>query len=158
MKLSMFSLLIFLLSLIISCTNRNKDPEIKTNNQDTIVHNDDPNLEIEKSIEKNLIINQLQGKWKEIEYPYRSAEFVNSTVKFVEEGTAGNPGFEDFEISENCPFENNNIKDLSSTDIILTLPESSRCEKLQVSNDTLTLSGFSSNTNENYHIVYLRLK
>ncbi len=158
MNLKTISLLFVLFGLIISCTNQNKEKKSVNSEQDSIVPQDNINHKIEKSIEINLIIDQVQGKWKEIEYPYRSAEFVNSTVKFVEEGTSGNPAFEVFEISENCPFENNNIKDPAPTDLILTLPESSRCEKLQVSNDTLTLSGFSSNTNDDYSIVYLRLK
>jgi hypothetical protein len=149
---------IILMVLMLSCTNRNKETKTQTNVQDTIVQSDDLNLVIEKSIDNNLIIEQLQGKWKEIEYPFRSAEFVNSTVKFIEEGTAGNPDFEAYEISEKCSFENNNIRDLISGDIILNLPENSRCEKLKVENDTLTLSGFSSNTNENYSIRYQRMK
>lgn len=104
------------------------------------------------------MIEQLQGKWKEAEYPYRTVEFVRSTVKFVEEGVERKPIFEKFEISENCRFDNNNIKDLKTSDIILSLPESKRCEKLKVSNDTLTFSGFKAYTGEDYNIIYLKLK
>lgn len=76
----------------------------------------------------------------------------------MEEGTDGKPKFEKFEVSEDCPFDNNNIRDLQSGDVILALPETNRCEILMVSNDTLILSGFSSNTNEDYNIIYLKLR
>lgn len=147
-----------LLVLMLSCTNGKEETGNQNNEQDTIVHQVNPNLEIEKSIEKNLVIEQLQGQWKEIEYPFRTAEFVNTNVKFIEEGTEGNPAFEAYEIAENCTFENNNIKDLVSGDIILSLPDTRRCEKLRIASDTLSLSGFSTHTNENYNIIYLRVK
>ncbi|MBK7427300.1 MAG: hypothetical protein IPI60_09890 [Saprospiraceae bacterium] len=133
----MISLLMILLSLTISCTNQNREKPSSNNEADGIEQNETPNPDpYESSINKNLTIGQLQGKWKEIEYPYRSAEFVNSTVKFIEEGTSGDPAFEVFEISENCLYDNNNIRDLSTGDIILTVPETTRCEKLKVENDT----------------------
>lgn len=144
---------------VISCKNQNKENELNNSKQNEIVTEEKQETKIEISkIDKIKIIEQLQGKWKESEYPYRTAEFGSSTVKFVEEGTENKPIFEKFEISENCQFDNNNIKNLKTSDIILSLPETKRCEKLKVSNDTLTLSGFSTNTNEDYNIIYLKLK
>ncbi|MFZ6665374.1 hypothetical protein [Peijinzhouia sedimentorum] len=148
------SLLIILIVLIASCKSQNKENNSSNSTQDEILVEEIQ----ETKIDKIKITEQLQGKWKEIEYPYRTAEFVRSTVKFVEEGTVNPPKFEKFEISEDCQFDNNNIRDLKSGDVILTLPETTRCEKLMVSNDTLTLSGFSTNSNDDYHIVYLKLE
>lgn len=151
--------LIILVVLIISCKNQNKGNELPNSEQNEIVTEEKQETKMEKiEIDTIKIIEQLQGKWKEIEYPYRTAEFVSSTVKFVEEGTVNKPEFEKFELSEDCPFDNNNIRDIKSGDIILTLPETNRCEKLKVSSDTLILSGFSTNTNEDYNIIYLNLK
>ncbi|MFC2186826.1 hypothetical protein ACFCT7_05840 [Fulvivirgaceae bacterium LMO-SS25] len=148
------SLLIILIVLIASCKSQNKENNSSNSTQDEILVEEIQ----ETKIDKIKITEQLQGKWKEIEYPYRTAEFVRSTVKFVEEGTVNPPKFEKFEISEYCQFDNNNIRDLKSGDVILTLAETTRCEKLMVSIDTLTLSGFSTNSNEDYHIVYLKLE
>ncbi len=148
------SLLIILIVLIASCKSQNKENNSSNSTQDEILVEEIQ----ETKIDKIKITEQLQGKWKEIEYPYRTAEFVRSTVKFVEEGTVNPPKFEKFEISEDCQFDNNNIRDLKSGDVILTLPETTKCEKLMVSNDTLTLSGFSTNSNDDYHIVYLKLE
>ncbi|WP_192349925.1 hypothetical protein [Algoriphagus sp. Y33] len=150
MRLKSNPILIILIVLILSCKNQNKENGSSSHQQYEIAEKDN------QGIEKDKIIEQLQGKWKEIEYPYRTAEFEESTVKFVEEGTQYNPKFEKFEVAENCQFDNNNIRDLKPNDVILTLPETARCEKLMVSNDTLTLSGFSTNTNEDYTIIYLK--
>tara|TARA_R110002049_G_scaffold267392_1_gene443696 strand:- start:141 stop:605 length:465 start_codon:yes stop_codon:yes gene_type:complete len=154
MDMKIKSLLIILIVLIASCKSQNKENNSSNSTQDEILVEEIQ----ETKIDKIKITEQLQGKWKEIEYPYRTAEFVRSTVKFVEEGTVNPPKFEKFEISEDCQFDNNNIRDLKSGDVILTLPETTKCEKLMVSNDTLTLSGFSTNSNDDYHIVYLKLE
>ncbi len=154
MDIKIKSLLIILIVLIASCKSQSKENNSSNSAQDEILVEEIQ----ETKIDKIKITEQLQGKWKEIEYPYRTAEFVRSTVKFVEEGTVNPPKFEKFEISEDCQFDNNNIRDLKSGDVILTLPETTRCEKLMVSNDTLTLSGFSTNSNDDYHIVYLKLE
>ncbi|MBK8427957.1 MAG: hypothetical protein IPL27_19200 [Lewinellaceae bacterium] len=159
MNIKTKSFLIILIVFIVACKNKNKENEYPNSEQKEIPGKENQANQPEKiKIDKSKMMEQLQGKWKEIEYPYRTAEFVRSIVKFVEEGTANNPKFENFEISENCQFDNNNIRDLKSSDIILTLPETKRCEKLKVSNDTLTLSGFSTNSNKDYNIVYLKLK
>lgn len=151
------SILFIIIILILSCKNQDNKTELTNNNPDGIEQTENPTAEIQKTpIDKNKIIKEVQGKWKEIEYPYRTAEFVRSTVKFVEEGTSNNPVFEPFEIAEECPFENNNTRNLTSGDIILSLPESGRCEKLQITNDTLIMSGFSTHTKGNYNIIYLK--
>ena len=155
----MKSVLIFLTIFIVSCTNQDNENKGNNSKQNDIVPAEKPETKMEIStIDTIKIIEQLQGKWKEAEYPYRTAEFVRSTVKFVEEGTERNPIFEKFELSENCRFDNNNIKHLKQRDIILSLPETKRCEKLKVSNDTLTLSGFKAYAKEDYNIIYLKLK
>ncbi len=153
------SFLIILMVLMMSCKNQNNENVLPHSDQNEINENEkqEPKAE-EAKIDKINITEQLQGKWKEIEYPYRTVDFVSSTVKFVEEGTESTPKFEKFEVSADCPFNNNNIRNLSSSDIILTLPENRRCEKLKASGDTLTLSGYSTNTNEDYNIMYLKLK
>lgn len=159
MNLKIKSFLIILTVLFISCKNQNKENELPNAEQLEIISEEKQEIKIEKTkIDTIKIIEQLQGKWKENEYPYRTAEFVSSTVKFVEEGTVNKPKFQKFEISEDCQFNNNNIRDLKSSDVILALKETKRCEKLKVSNDTLTLSGFSTNNNEDYNIIYLKLK
>ncbi|MDP2414901.1 hypothetical protein [Daejeonella sp.] len=151
--------LIILSVFLISCNNQNKESELHSSEHNEIISKgkQEPIIE-EMIIDKSNIIDQLQGKWKENEYPYRTVEFLNSTVKFLEEGTQNKPKFEKFELSEDCQFDNNNIRDLKSGDVILSLPENKRCEKLKVSNDTLILSGFSTNTKEDYKIRYLKLK
>ena len=144
--------------LVISCQNPKKQNELPNSDQLENVKEDKKESEIEElKIDESKIIDQLQGKWKEIEYPYRTAEFVQSTVKFVEEGIVDEPKFENFEMSKTCRFDNNNIIDLKPSDIILILLESNRCEKLRVSNDTLTLTGFSTNNNEDYNIIYKKI-
>lgn len=151
--------LIILSVLLISCNNQNKKSELHSSEHSEILskRKQEPIIE-EMIIDKPEIIGQLQGRWKEIDYPYRTAEFASSTVKFVEEGTQSRAKFEIFELSDNCQFDNNNIRDLKSGDVILRLPENSRCEKLKVNNDTLTLSGFSTNSKEDYNIIYLKIK
>lgn len=153
------SFLIFLIVLLISCKNQNPETERYDSEQNEIVIKEQQETTVPKlKTDQTQMIEQLQGKWREHEYPYRTAEFVGSTVKFIEEGTPNTPEFEKFEVTEECRFDNQNIRDLKTSDIILTLPETERCEKLKVSNDTLTLSGFSTNSNADYHIIYLKFK
>jgi len=151
--------LIILSVFLISCNNQNQESEVPGSEENEILSKGKQEIKIEETkIDKSGTIKLLQGKWKENEYPYRTVEFLNSTVKFLEEGTQNKPEFERFELSEDCQFDTNNIRDLKSGDVILSLPENSRCEKLKVSNDTLTLSGFSTNTNKDYNIRYLKIK
>ncbi len=159
MDIKIKSCLIILSVLLISCNNQNQESEVSGSEDNEILSKgkQEPIIE-EMIIDTAKIIDQLQGKWKEIEYPYRTAEFASSTVKFLEEGTQSKAKFEIFELSDNCQFDNNNIRDLKSGDVILRLPENSRCEKLKVSNDTLTFSGFSTNSKEDYNIIYVKIK
>lgn len=106
--------------------------------------------------EQRILSTSLAGKWKENTYPYRTAEFKGSTVKFVEEGTEHDPQFEKYELGNHCKFENNNIKETNS--VLLILPEARRCEQIAVSGDTLTLSGYSANTKDEYKVTYLKIK
>lgn len=155
MHITAKSLIILLVVLMISCKNQPNQNESPNAEPSEIVRKDtQETIAVKTTIDTNSIIEQLQGKWKEVAYPYRTAGFLNSTVKFVEEGTESKPKFEKFEVSEGCRYDNNNIRDLQSGDVILILPETRRCEKLNVSKDTLTLSGFSTNTNEEYNIIY----
>ena len=153
-----YSFLIIIL-LVFSCKNQNKNNKLP--------HSDDKEIITEQksvmkdtmtNLRKDEIIEKLQGEWIESEYPYRKVEFLNSTVKFVEEGTPKEPEFEKFEFSKNCQFDNNNIKNLKASDIVLNLLESKRCEKLSIEKDTLILYGYSTNTKENYQISYQRKK
>ena len=159
MTIQMKSFLIILVVFMFSCKDKNRENKLPNSAQNKTLNKENQENEIEKiKVVKGTVIKQLQGKWKEIAYPYRTAEFVRSTVKFIEEGTDKELKFENFDVSEACHFDNNNIRDLKLGDIILILPETNRCEKLKILNDTLTLSGFSTNSNENYNIVYLKLK
>lgn len=151
--------LLILSVFLIACTNLNQEREVPNSEENVILNDGKQQTKIEEAqIDKTNIIDQLQGKWKENEYPYRTVEFVSSRVKFLEEGTQNKPEFEKFELSEDCQFDNNNIRDIKSSDLILSLSENKRCEKIEVSDDTLTLSGFSTNTNEDYHIIYRKIK
>ncbi|WP_214653019.1 hypothetical protein [Mucilaginibacter segetis] len=100
---------------------------------------------------------KLQGKWKETEYPFRWVEFKDSTVKFTEEGVAKKPEFEKFKLSAKCPFDVNNIKELKPGDVFIVMDRNQTCQKIDVSDDTLTFSGFSTNTNKDYAIVYKKV-
>ena len=142
--------------LVLSCTHQNKENNA-TQQQTRTKEKLETSMAIPET-ERMKIMDHLQGKWKEAAYPYRTAEFLHSTVQFIEEGTENKPVFEKFEISENCPFDNNNIKDIKTGEIMLSLPETKRCEKLKIAGDTLILHGFSANTGEDYNILYLRLK
>lgn len=148
--------LTFFALMILSCNSNSRDSETSTVEKEEIEEKEKQETE-ESILEKDNLISQLQGKWKEIDYPFRTVEFENSTVKLIEEGIADDPKFERFELSQKCLYENNNIREINPNDIILTFVESKRCEKLKVSNDTLTLNGFSTNTNIYYYIIFLKL-
>lgn len=142
---------------IFSCKNEDKKNDLLNSGNDEIVNEEKKvNKEEVSKLDNDKIIEQVQGKWKEIAYPYRTVEFVNSTVKFIEEGIPMKPEFEKFEVSQNCQFDNSNIKDLKSTDVILILPKKKICEKLTISKDTLILSGYSTNSSQEYEIIYLK--
>lgn len=109
-------------------------------------------------IDPGQIAESLQGEWKEPEYPFRRAEFKNYKVKFTEEGVVEEPQFKEFEVLSDCPFETKNIRSNRSNDVFLIIKDDERCEKLNVSNDSLTLSGFNSTINSDYQILYIKRK
>ena len=152
-----FCALSFLLTMILfSCKNGKKDVIL----QDIEINEADASRKINNeisAIDRESIIENLQGKWKEIEYPFREAHFENTTVKFIEEGVAGEPAFREFTISKDCPFDVNNIKNAGDDDIFLIIPGTSTCEIINVSKDTLTLSGFNVSSNIDYHIIYKKM-
>jgi len=159
MDVKMKRVLVILIIFIVSCKHQGNENKPNNSKQKEIITEEKHETKIEISTMDTIkIVEQLQGKWKEAEYPYRTVAFVKSNVKFVEEGTERKPIFEKFEISANCRFDNNNIRDLKTSDIILSLPETKRCEKLKISNDTLTFSGFKPYTGKDYNIVYLKIK
>jgi len=156
-KINIF--LIVLAVLVISCKNKTAELNVESPEKNDVSSETIEETEINISeINTNKIIEQLQGKWKENEYPYRAIEFKESTAKYTEEGISEQLKFKKFEILDKCLFNANNIKNLNSGDIILSLPEAERCEKLEITHDTLILSGFSTNTKKDYHIVYLKEK
>ncbi len=104
------------------------------------------------------IITKLQGEWKEPDYPFRRLEVKGQTVKFTEEGIAEKPKFTAFELSNSCPFEVNNIKSIEADEIIFSIAENKRCEKLKIKGDTLKLRGYSTHTKEDYEIIYKKVK
>lgn len=144
-----------LLVVLISCKNEtevSRSEGLKIDDTGT-----SQELELDRS-EIKAVVEALQGKWKESEYPFRQAEFKASRVKFVEEGVAEAPEFQKYRISEACPFEVNNMKNVGPDDLILALVESETCEKLKISKNTLTLSGFNTSTGSEYRIVYGRVQ
>ena len=110
------------------------------------------------AFERETIIENLQGKWKETEYPFREVHFEKATVKFIEEGVAEEPAFQEYSISKDCPFEVNNIKNATANDIFLVMSDAGTCEIINVSNDTLKLSGFNVSSNSDYHIIYKKME
>lgn len=109
------------------------------------------------TVDSDSIVNKLQGAWKEMEYPFRLAHFKNNKVKFTEEGVVEAPKYEEYQILNKCPFKVNNLKNARSNDLFLVMDNAGTCEIIEVSNDTLTLSGFSINTNRDYKIVYNKM-
>ena len=131
--------------------NTEKNVE-KTNADSSSKMNNNPTIDMDR------IVNVLQGKWKETEYPYRLAHFENTTVKFVDEGVAEEPTFKEYTISNHCPFEVNNIKNPGANELFLIMPGAKTCESLKLSGDTLILNGFNVTTNSDYNIIYKKVE
>lgn len=147
-----------LLTVILFSCKSNKE-EANTENID--IKNADIASQINNdisAIERDSIIKILKGKWKETEYPFRLAHFEKATVKFIEEGVAAEPTFKTYNISRNCPYQVNNIKNAAAKEIFLVMVPDSTCEILKIYNDTLTLSGFNVSTNSNYQIIYKKVQ
>ena len=147
---------IFITAILISCNNSQETSDTKS----SAITNTDTSLEINKNetvTDSNQIIENLQGEWKEPEYPFRRAQFKNTRVKFIEEGLEEEPAFKEYKILKECPYEVNNIKNANPDDVFLVMIKDKTCEIIKISNDNLTLSGYSSNTNNNYKIVYKKM-
>ncbi len=150
-----FSLLLTL--ILVSCNSRTEEAKtenIEIKNADTTraMHTELPTLN------RDSIVNILQGKWKETEYPFRLAHFKNNTVKFIEEGVADEPTFKAYNISQQCPYRVDNIKKERVGEMFLVIAAAGTCEILTISNDTLTLSGFNVSAKSNYKIFYKKIK
>ena len=129
--------------------------EVRSKNPEVVINDPVPETETEiTTIDSTGIVLKLQGKWKEMEYPYRLAHFNNNTVKFTEEGIVEEPSYQVYKILSECPFKVNNLKNARTNDLFLVMENAGTCEIIEVSKDTLTLSGFSINTNRDYKIVY----
>jgi hypothetical protein len=157
MKFKFCSLGLLLTIFLISCFNTKKDADAKIPELDNREASQEKKS-VTAIIDSASIINKLQGKWKETEYPFRVAHFENTSVKFNEEGTEKEPAFREFKISKDCPFDVNNIKNAQSNDIFLVMKEAKSCEILTVSSNTLTLSGFNVSNGHDYTIVYSKVE
>ncbi len=157
MKFKIFSLGFLLTSLLFSCKDAREESD--TENPELKATETAQEFENEISpLDREALIKDLQGNWREPKYPFRLATFKDTLVKFIEEGLVEEPEFRRYKISRQCPFEVNNIKNPGPDDMMLVMVEAGSCEKLQIFNDTLTLSGFSTNTGEDYRIVYKKVE
>lgn len=157
MKFKFCALSLLFAMMLFSCKNNEGDvtlEDIEVNESDTAreINNDNA------AINSDSIIKNLQGKWKETEYPFREVHFENTKVKFNEEGVAEETVFRKYSISKDCPFEVNNLKNAGEDDIFLVMEEARTCEIIKVTDSTLTLSGFNVSSNSDYNIVYKKLK
>lgn len=137
--------LVIILAFITACEEK-KDlsGEINTNEIEEIQQDS-------SQADTNLLIEELQGSWREPEYPFRRAEFKDSTVKFTEEGVIEPPTFKPYKISNECPFLSNSP---ANDETYFVNPENEICEKISVRDDTLTFKGVESD----YTIVYERME
>lgn len=155
MNFRIFSIGFLFILLLFSC--RNTGEESYSDNSEKISTGTPQDFQNEiSSTEREAMINELQGTWKEPEYPFGEAQFRDTLVKFIEEGVVEAPRFRQYRLSRECPFEVNNIKNTVPDDVILVVAGAETCEKLAISNDTLTLSGFSAHTGEDYSRIYLK--
>lgn len=153
MKFNSCVVALLITMILFSCNNRTEDAnkkDIEIKSADTIQA---PGIDF-PPVNRDSIVKLLQGEWKETEYPFRFAHFKNATVRFIEEGVKAEPTYKEYNISPNCPYPADNIKTTSPDDMFLVMVAAGSCEKLNISNDTLILSGFNSSTNSNYNIVY----
>jgi hypothetical protein len=148
----------FLLSILLIACDTNREEANTENTVEKTNADSSPKMNNDPAIDTDSIVNVLQGKWKETEYPYRLAHFENTTVKFVEEGVAEEPTFKEYTISNHCPFEVNNIKNAGAKELFLIMPGAKTCEILKLSGDTLLLNGFNVSTNSDYNIIYKKLE
>lgn len=159
-KLKVYTCLLIVLAIGASCQNVKNENRLDDteNTNDSLKMSGQETLHKDPTIDKGEIINSLQGEWREIEYPFRLAIFQESSLKLVEEGIAEEPRFKKYEISDSCPFDVNNIKEVTKDEWILVMVEDETCEKLSITTDTLIFRGFSVHTNAEYEIVYQKVK
>ncbi|WP_068593520.1 hypothetical protein [Cochleicola gelatinilyticus] len=149
---------VYILLILLMCACNEKASEKRVNTLETtseatpLKNSETPTGKVNAT----QIQKQLQGVWKEAEYPFRKVEFKDWMVKLTEEGVSGSSTFETYALAGSCRFANTNIKDVTPTTLLLTLTESERCEKMNLTDTTLTLSGFNTSSNANYEIVYLK--
>src|SRR5690606_10401939 len=145
--------------LIFSCTNQSSDSttdESKTNPAENGAL-EVTGIEI-PDIDTLALIQNLQGVWREPEYPFNRVEFKNTTVRMVEEGVAEHSVFRPFSLSHLCPYDVANMDKSQLTDTILVIEDTDRCEKLSFSRDSLILSGYNPHSQSIYQIDYVRVQ
>ena len=157
LKIRVYVLVLILTMLFTSCANGNREAQTNKSEADNKETFQEKKNEIRET-DRDRIIKNLQGDWRESKYPFRLVQFQNTKVKFTEEGVVEKPKFKQFKILLECPFEGNNIRDVNTKNLFLVVLENKTCEILMVSKDTLTLSGFSTNTNSDYTIVFNRVQ
>ena len=146
MEKGIFLFTIVLLTTVISCEKENAEPDTTQNEKI-----EETQENVSDTIPHSTLAEELQGTWREPEYPFRRAEFKDSTVKFTEEGVIEPPSFKPFEISNECPF----LPDLPiNNETYFVRLENEICEKISVQNDTLRFRGVESD----YTIVYERME
>ena len=152
----MYAVAFLLTFLVISCHNTNKEADTKQSELPAQLPSAEKLNEV-KLFAPDKMIKELQGKWKEARYPFRTAHFKDTTVKFIDEAVIDEPTFHAFSISQHCPFEVNNLKNAGFNDLFLVMASAKSCEILKIANNTLTLSGFNVSSNLDYQIVYNRV-
>lgn len=147
---------ILLTFLSISCVDTsetaNNNGQVTTTNEILEV----TGIEI-PDLDTQALIEDLQGVWREPDYPFNRVEFRNSTVKMVEEGVAEPAQFRSFNLAHHCPYEVNNMQNSHPADTILIIDDMGRCEKLSLRGDTLILSGFNSHTGSDYATEFIAI-
>ncbi|OAQ40451.1 hypothetical protein A5893_05745 [Pedobacter psychrophilus] len=139
--------IISLLTITIFLFSCNSDS--KTGNKhDSIVIKDTSQQHIDKEEivdnsenDKKSVIDELQGKWVRVDYPFSIYEFKNSQVKLTEEGLVGPLKFKDFNIQNSCVSSESGSSRFSKSDMYLYISPEKSCYHLSISNDTLTLGG-----------------
>ena len=150
MKLPNFIIVALLAVTLFSC----KDKENELTDTETETPAAETTVPETVSIDTGTLIENLQGKWKEAEYPYRTAEFKGAEVKFVEEGVVDPPKFEAYQVATTCPGMEENANNSTPDAVYFYLPQNKLCQKISVDDETLTLSG----TTQDYKIVYQKEK
>ncbi len=150
MNLRFFLLSMILLTVMNSCKENKTDRVDK----DSTEISADPKI----LTDTTGINNTLQGIWRESEYPYRQIHFEKNQMKFIEEGVVEEPKFKEFRITRECPYNVNNIISTSPEDIFLVIVDDKSCEKLNIDNNTLKLSGYNISSQSDYTMAFKRVE